>query len=311
MEITNSLFMPPRNGEHPLYRALRDGPDAYAANRREFFARLWERFGPIAPKSFRKKLQFEFHQRWWEMYLAVGLMNLGFSPWCPPSDKGPDICVAVHQTQVFLEAVAPTPGGANTSDRVPDLQYGVVYNFPEEECLLRLTQALTDHCDKFRKYYDRGQIPADSPCIIALSSGRLNPLVTKLDGAPLSVLAGVGSTVVTIRGTGPPFASRLRRDSIRRDSGSEVDTRLFYRDDFRVVSGVLYSSSDPWNAPDRPEDTFRLYLNPNADTELPVSLSSVMETWGVESASEHETVWKRHLPSLRSDLSPHQPPTRR
>jgi len=287
-----NLLQPASEGEHCLYARLRDWSDPHSAERREYFRALWEQYEPFAPRGFAKKLQIEFHQRWWEMYLTVGMLHLGFKPKPSKSDQGPDLSLYVNGGIVFVEATAPSTG--TKSDRVPEIIHNGVSDFPERECLLRLAQALTDKCRRFHEYIKDRVVPADGGFIIALSATNLNQFGTLLDAAhpaPLSVLAGAGPTVVTIGGKQPPYSSR--RDTLKRDSGSGVDVCLFEKPEFRIIAGVLYSPVDLWNATLKPEDSISLFLNPTPNHPLAPSFRSRFVHWSQERLSSHELVWKK------------------
>jgi hypothetical protein len=286
------LLHPARIGEHPLYARLRDCPDPHSAERREFFQALWKQYEPFAPKGFAKKLQIEFHQRWWEMYLTVGLLHLGFMPKSSRSDHGPDLLLEIEGRPLFLEATAPSVGA--TSDQVPEFLYNEVADFPERQCHLRLVQALTDKCSKFHEYIKKKQIPADACCMIALSASDLSQFGAVLDGvhpAPLSVLGGAGPRVVTIAGNRPPYSGR--RDVVKRSSGSDVSVCLFEAPQFRLIAGVFYSPDDLWNATSRPEDSLSLFLNPDSTIRAPMSFTNRFVCWAQERLSEHEVIWRK------------------
>jgi hypothetical protein len=293
-----ALLQPKRDDEHWLYSRLRDWPDSDSEERRQFFSALWAQYVSFAPKGFEKKLQFEFHQRWWEMYLAVALLRLGFTLKKNRADVGPDISLEVEGQKVFVEATAPSIG--RSSDRVPDPVHNGVANFPERECLLRLTQALTEKNARFRAYVDAGTVPHDACMIVALSATDLNQFGTLLDvvhghPAPLSVLAGAGPTVVTKGGKKPPCSSR--RDTLVRDSGSPVGTTLFESPEFSIMSGILYSPADLWNALLDPGDSLSLFLNPSASARIPKALQERFVRWSRERPEGNDIVWNKSLPA--------------
>ena len=193
------LLREKRSGEHELYVRLRDSFDTHAVERWKFIHGLWSEYEPYAPKGFSKKLQIEFHQRWWEMYLTVGLLRLGFAAKQNKKDAGPDVIFDMDELQVVIEAVAPRVGRGN--DRVPDPIHEGVADLPECECLLRLTNALNEKKSKIQENFDTGVILRDSCTIIALSSTDLNQFGTFLDAvhpAPLSILAGAGPLAISL-----------------------------------------------------------------------------------------------------------------
>ncbi len=291
------LLQPKRANEHQLYARLRDWTDSHSEERRGFFNSLWAEYESFAPRGFEKKLQIEFHQRWWEMYLVVALLHLGFIPNKNPADVGPDATFDVGGKLVVIEATAPSVG--RSSDRVPDPVHNGVADFPERECLLRLTQALTYKNECFHKYIDSAIVSHDASRIIALSASDLNQFGTLLDSirpAPLSVLAGVGPTVINIGGEKPPPYSSCR-NTLTRDSGSPVDASLFDKDNFSIISGVLYSSVSLWSASLNHENTLALFLNPNAKNPVPSEFHNQFVTWTREILEGNEIVWKMTQPS--------------
>jgi hypothetical protein len=297
------LLLPKRNEEHKLYERLRDEyPNTHIVNRRKFFNELWNEYEPFAPQDFPNKLQREFHQRWWEMYLFVSLRHLDITPSCFSVDdgEGPDIAIDIGGQKVFIEAVAPTVG--TKSDKVPDPIEDGVADFPERECLLRLTQALTYKRDIICKYMKKGVITTDACIIIALSASDLNQFGTLLDGvhpALLSVLAGAGPLVVTSGGQKPPYSSR--RSDVKRDSGNPVNTALFEKPEFSIISGVLYSPDDLWNAELQPENNLSLFVNPSAVKKIPNDLQQRFVSWTQKTSTSNETVWGKTQPSIVPD----------
>lgn len=286
------LLRPPRKGEHRTYARLRDWTDPASEERRACFEALRADYVPFAPKNYLKNLQLAFHQRWWEMYVTVALVRLGFAVETNAADAGPDVTLEVDGARVFLEAVAPKAG--TTSDRVPEPMHHGVSDFPERECLLRLTQALRAKEGAFQTYMRKGIVPVDACRIIALSASDLNQFGSMLDGthpAPLSVLAGAGPLVLTIGGTAPPRSSR--RDVLMRDSGEHVRAALFDDPEFSIVSGVLYSSVDLWNAPLDGRTTLSLFVNPMASVPVPAAFQKRFATWtrGADRGDAH--TWSR------------------
>lgn len=224
----SDVIQPMRDGEHPLYTRLRDWPDPTSEERRGFFRALWKEYEPFAPKGFPRKMQVEFHQRWWEMYLTVALLHLGLEPKTSRADKGPDLYLPVDNWFVFVEATAPTAG--RTSDRVPEFVENGVAPFPHREFLLRLAQAFSEKAKRFQHYIDSKVIPGDSCCLIALSATDLNTFGTLMDGfypePPLCVLTGAGNMVMPIGRTCPAYLAR--RETISRNLEA-MSTHAFSR----------------------------------------------------------------------------------
>jgi len=251
---------------------------------------MWSEYLNDAPKSFRKKLQYEFHQRWWEMYLTLGLRRLGLPLSTFPQDDRPDFLLKCGNTNVWIEATAPKPG--TKSDAVPQSVVNGVGDLPMRECLLRLAQALTAKRDAFSSYMARG-IVAEADCrVIALSACGLNQFGTLLDfpqPVMLRMVAGAGDLAIPRSGVAEAFS--MRTSATFRDSGSSVDLALFCLQAFKSVAGVLYSNYDPLNAPAAPEQSFELYLNPRGSSSVPSEIRKGMTTWSEDGSTEHDAVW--------------------
>lgn len=287
------FFQPHRQNENDLYSRLRDNPRA--SDLKQNIETLWSQYKPYAPAGFLRKAQNEFHQCWWEMYLAVGLLNLDFPiSISPPNRKGPDITFQCENERSFwIEAVAPMDG--STSECVPAIKHGV-HELPKKQCLLRLSQALDAKRQKYEEYKNIGLVRKRDFCIIALSSCDLNQFGTLLDypiPAPMSVLCGSDCLVIT--GTNSPSFIK-RHDYLYKKSGAPIDMNLFSSESFKIVSAVLYSNIDSLNAPIKPETTFQLFINPtaNAINPLPKSFINCFETWSCTRRDQGEEMWERH-----------------
>lgn len=293
--MTDNLFQATRNGEDALYARLRD--DKRGKPNRQRLEQMWLDYRPYAPKGFRKKLQFEFHQRWWEMYLTLGLCRLGFPVSTFSKDDRPDILLNFEDTKVWVEAVAPKPGAK--SDAVPERVANGVADLPMRECLLRLTQAVTDKRKKLNCYIRRGIVSESDAFVVAVSACALNQFGSLLDWPQpvmLRVLAGAGDLAIPLNKSSEQYSKR--QEATIRDSSSPVNLSLFYSDEFSSVVGVLYSNQDLLNAPIAPEESFEFFLNPKSKTQVKVPLVIIQRipTWSEDRSSEEEIVWKRTQP---------------
>jgi hypothetical protein len=276
-----------------LYSRLRDDP--VYSDLKDKIEYLWKEYKPFASKKFLIEAQINFHQRWWEMYLTVGLihvfMNSGINIETSNRDKGPDIRINLPDgLKVWIEAIAPDPG--NGDDRIPELEEGV-FDLPKDECLLRLAQGLTVKKEKFKKYENNNVVNQEDPCIIALSSCGLHQFGHLLD-FPCSAMIGVlsGAHNMVLSKSKSPFVSK--RQGIVKASGNLVPVCLLDDPSFDAISAFIYSSEDPLNAPLNAESTFKIFLNPNARTPLPKYFltNTKIETWNCEKNDDGIT-WTR------------------
>jgi hypothetical protein len=92
------------------YINTRAAPHEGAARSRANCDDLWRDFEPYASEHFLAEFPYRFHQRWFEMYLAVALLRGGLQIQCP-TGSAPDVRVQYADGRVlWLEAVAPTGG---------------------------------------------------------------------------------------------------------------------------------------------------------------------------------------------------------
>ena len=105
MTSSDSFFLP---GPAPDlgYSNTRDHPRG--SDSRAFCDALWRRYSPLADPHFREDARSQFLQRFWEMYLAVALLERGLSV-KRHGKEGPEFFVPLGTRRVWIEAVAPAP----------------------------------------------------------------------------------------------------------------------------------------------------------------------------------------------------------
>ena len=252
--MPSSFFRRTKSRESEFYARIRD--DSRGEDFRQRLETMWSDYQQFAPKGFPNKLQFEFHQRWWEMYLTLGINRLGFSINPNRHDNAPDLHIQLNDSNVWIEAVAPKSGTA--SDAVPQAVTNGCDTLPMRECLLRFTQAITSKRAAFDQYISNSVVSSTDCLIIAVSACDLNSFGTLLDfpqPVMIRVLAGAGDLVIHLDDSDTSYS---RYDGCtHRDSGNPVDLDLFQSPEYNQISGVLYSRPDPLNAPIAPEETQR------------------------------------------------------
>lgn len=286
-----SFFRDSIHNESKLYARIRDfEKDLLVKSQIESF---WERYEPYAPQNFLVKIQSDgkFHQRWWEMFLGVGFLNLNLNIETSQLEKGPDFKIDLTSQIIWIEAVAPNVGAGN--DAVPELAYGV-HNLPENEFLLRLTNSLNSKLDVFNDYSEKGLVADNDYCIIAISSCALNQYGSLMNfSAPvlLKILAGTGNLVLSKHNNYVEY-----REKIQKKSGSIVETSLFNSEKYSKICAVLYSYSDPLNSPDKPETTLQLFLNPvnsqNVNNTLLRTFNDI-EKW-YQTKNDKYIIWQKN-----------------
>lgn len=262
----NSFFQKSKNNEDPLYSQIRDCPERSETKKQiECF---WEKYRKYAQKSeqhFLSKIQEKgsFKQRWWEMILPVGLLNIGIKIQKKSSEEGPDIIIE-KPLKTYIEAVAPKMGEAK--DKLPEMQWNGVSDLPKNQFLLRLTSSFCAKYNKFKQYIKKGLISANDICIIAISICNLDQYGSLMDypcDASLQFLAG--SSV------------------LEKDNRSPVRLDYFFSTDYSEISAVIYSNIDLLNCPDNPEQSFVIVKNPFAKNPIPKGLFKGVKTYKLNS----------------------------
>ena len=140
----NSFFQKSKNNEDQLYSQIRDCSERAEIKKQiECFWKKYRKYAPVSEQHFLSIIQKKgsFKQRWWEMALSVGLLNIGIEIQKKKKEEGPDILIDNHikdSAKIYIEAVAPKEG--KTEDKLPEMKLGV-HNLPDREFLLRLSEA--------------------------------------------------------------------------------------------------------------------------------------------------------------------------
>ncbi len=243
---------------------------------------LWREFEPYAGAHFLAEFPYRFHQRWFEMYLAVALLRTGLDIRCPEGGA-PDVRVQYRDGRVlWLEATAPTGGDESNPDHVAPFRRqpgetsagGYV---PTDRVTMRVSGALHEKANKLRLYRERGIIAPEDEAIIAINVNLIPHGFFDAERYGLGATYGVGPQYVVIdRETGEPVRSGYQhRPELLRSSGSSVDVAPFLHPEFAHVAGALISGADAANCPMPLGLDFMLLPNPNAlprysERQLPI-----------------------------------------
>jgi hypothetical protein len=280
----SSLFESlPSNGGSG-YRNLRDPPSENALICREYCDYLWSRFFPYADQGFAEDFPVHLHQRFWEMYLGVTLLDAGHSIVAPK--PGPDFGLTLGGRRIWIEAVTATPGEIGRPDSVPRFEpneTGISSGYvPQDQIILRCTTAISA---KFPKQYwqhvTKGIVGEHDCYVIAVNHAEAYYWAEV--GTPpfmLRAVLGLGSMYVTIDRSTLEIANQgvLYRGSIPKSTGAEVDTSLFLTPESAPLSAVI-GSVTTIGAPVHMQESehsmgqdFRLIKNPMARNVIPEGL---------------------------------------
>jgi len=252
---------------------------------KEWLEKLWQQYEPYADNDFPKKIKKEFNQRTWEMYLACTLLDRGFSLKERKNrrNKGPDICLVVENKNIWTEAVTTNVGKGNDKVEIhcdKDIQHIRAYDYPEEQILLRLRNALDSKFQKHKDYL-KNVIKESEPYIIAVNAGKLlalNPGIPLI----LKCLFSIGFLTIPIHNEKPRTPFWSKREELKKKSGSSVSMGFFENPEYSCVSAVVYCADDILNSPEDKNtmgDNFVFVLNPLAKNKIEEKLFNFGQVW--------------------------------
>lgn len=276
------------------YNNIKSAKHPVEANIKQFVEALWAKYEPYADSNFVQEFAKNPEPRYWEMYLACALMDMGYT--IVSKDAGPDIGIQLADKKVWIEAIAPTPGAASSPDRVPDLipinKGGGVQNVPVGQIVLRYTAALAEKKEKYEKYIKDGIVSDNDTCIVAISAALIHQDFGSSD-IPYIVRAvyPFGDQYVTfstdtfeVVETGVHY-----QKSILKKSGIEIPKTAFLGSEYSLVSGVIFCPKGMGNSPAVLGSDFRTVHNLKAKNQLTQGfVSRGVEYWLVETKDAYE-----------------------
>jgi len=256
----------------PAYRNVRDNPRNNSplnlTKAKAFVESLWTRYRGLADKHFRQDAMNHFLERFWEMYLAVTLIERCFQL-MRIGGKGPEFYFLHNGRKIWVEAVVPGPGEGE--DRVPEIRYGEIYTVPTEKILLRFTNALVEKRNKYKQALQQKIIVPDDLYLLAINSRGI-PHGPFGNTMPFFVQAflpfGNLTALINTRTREVVDTFYQKRENVIKAKGSPVSTTAFLNPDFAFVSAVLNSGVDCVNRPDKLGDDFIILHNPTATHPL-------------------------------------------
>ncbi|MBI2830713.1 MAG: hypothetical protein HYX79_00450 [Chloroflexi bacterium] len=275
-----------------LYRIIRD--DERYVEEKSHMENLWKTYQPYADRDYLKKITEDFDARFWEMYLTCTLVHYSFNVVPKQMPKGPDIKIDHGSTTIWIEAVTPTIGDSSKPDSVPDLKMGMTQQIPDDQIILRYTNDISEKHKKYRKYL--GDIIRDGDCyVIALNGcktrhGKINPprIVRSVlpIGRPIGTL-DIKSKILNMQNPYMP--------SLKKASGSLVETDIFTKQEYNNISAVMFSNVDVCNPTSTMGDDFIIVRNPLASKQLPVDFPNVGLEYTAELSQNGITLNRREL----------------
>lgn len=254
--------------------------------RKNKFDKLWEKFKCYADSHFLTQLKTNFHQRTWEMYVCNVLLEKKLKIQLKQSkNEGPDFVI---DEIAYIECVAPTKGDPTKTDSVPEPlvtnpldetnHQNLLQKVPEDEIILRITQAIKDKQDQYNNWKNKNWFKAKMPFIIAVNIADFayseDPRIPYM----LKALFGIQHEQINIK-TGEISVSI--RSEITKSSGKLVPVNCFKSNDFKFVSGVLYSNKRVLNHPENIGEDCIFVNNPFAVNPVDELFVKLFKNWTV------------------------------
>jgi hypothetical protein len=263
----DSFFLP-GDCSDPGYRNVRDGDHSPLVEGRAFTESLWPQYAPLADAHFREDARAHFIERFWEMYLAVALVDHGLRL-VPGSGTGPEFSFNHDDRHFWVEAVAPGPGTG--ADRVPEIELGVAYEVPTEKILLRFANAVVEKRTRYHSALQARIIDPASGYVLAINSRRI-PHAPYGNTLPfyLQALLPIGNLTVMLNRSTREIEDRFyaAREKVLKSNTAPVSTQPLLNRDFGFISTVLHSSVDCVNRPATLGEDFSVLHNPLATRPL-------------------------------------------
>jgi hypothetical protein len=267
---------PPENGSK-AYRTLYAPTSERAAQAKAYCEDMWRDFHDLADKQFVERFPFEFHQRWFEMYLGASLRRANLEVTAPK--PGPDFRVVVEGRPVYIEAVAPTGGDPLHPDAVSEPVYKDsegkprAIQMPHAKITLRIADSFRRKADVFDRYRRDDRVGKGDPCIIAINLHDIPQAWSDSQEYWFRSLYGVGDMFITLDRAGhATTAGRKHRELLERASGAVEDVAPLLNPDRKEVSGVLGSAADAGNPLNILGDDFLLMPHSAAQAPYPRGL---------------------------------------
>jgi hypothetical protein len=161
---------------HVIAENLLRSTHPVATGARDEIDKMWDWYRQLAEPDFPLRFATDPQSKYWEMYLAFTLKDIGFQ--VRRENAGPDFWIDGKDGRVWIEAVAPEPGDSTKPDYVPEPLVNQVGDTPVRQIVLRLTSAIHDKQQKFKRYRQDGIVGENDSCVIALSAAKLRYPVT-------------------------------------------------------------------------------------------------------------------------------------
>lgn len=243
-----SLFSAKIDPRDNLYLYIRDRDDF--RDIKEWLEGLWASFEPYADRHFREQIAVSFQDRFWEMYLAVALIERGYE--IDSYQNGPDFCFNLDDKKCWIEATSPKrgcgPDAVEEQRFTTDNEKPAPSLIPSDDILLRFSNSIKEKHKKHLEYVNNNIVSRKDIYVIAINGCGPGYEILDMEDAPrfTKILYGYGDMFVTFdKRTMKTIRSGFwKRQQLNKKSGSHVEADYFQSDKYACISGVLYSGAN-------------------------------------------------------------------
>lgn len=204
--------------------------------------------------KFKAQIKHDFAACYSEMYFAATLRNRLKLRLTHPSDKGPDLFI--DDLDCWAEVTTAGDGQEGNENSVPQIVVGKGQSFPEDQVILRLTNAFISKARIIEGYIDKQIIQPDQKVIICISGGWMSECMPMypVGGYPqiVKALLPIGDLELRInRDTKKIIDQEYQyRDNVTKKAKNghiPISTQFFLDPYYSFVSGVLYSHANAFD----------------------------------------------------------------
>ena len=190
--------------------------------------------------------------------------------------KHTDGCDVILEDRYQIEFVCTSPGEKENKSEYDRLTVRnkkgfILGDYTEKERFLftRITNALKNKRIFYNEHVEKGTISKDKPYLVFLGLGELAIDMFCGDyGIDLTgVLLGKGCPTITISGDGKVInRGYTHNENFPKYNGATIDCNLFCQEEYRCISGVIFSEADLFT--DYTTQNTWLFLNPFAKNKI-------------------------------------------
>jgi hypothetical protein len=293
--MSEALSIFQANGTDEDYCTIKDEINPRCQEAKVFVSQLWQAAHSYLDPDLPAKLPNQFHQHFWEIYLAASLLELGLTLEQSSSSDGPDICIrSDSDLPVWVEAVTALAGQG--VDAVQKAEPVVARDVPDDQIKLRLLNAFDKKSKKYDVYKEKSWVGSKDPYIIAINAAQVPSahLEREIPRIVRSLLP-IGHPVLHIDKETRNIVdtSYERQEKVVKASGEGPETTSFLNPKFSGISAVIYSCIDTFNC--RP---LLLFHNPLAVNPVPLGFLKKGNEYWVEDQYLRNKNWNQEQLSV-------------